>query len=123
MSAFVPSSSYYSLARFLRAGGQAHVNKMLRVVSAAAKSAGVVCGAPGGARTTGRDFGLRIPNFCMIPTPSGRWRLDCPAADGGNPVQRRVRSRLAPPAESQQTFGSSQYRWLPIEAAWCYRFL
>jgi hypothetical protein len=38
---------------------EAHVNKMLRVVSAAAKSAGVVCGAPGGARTTGRDFGLR----------------------------------------------------------------
>ena len=26
------------------------------------------------------------------------------------------------PAESQQTFGSSQYRRLLLEAAWCYRF-
>ena len=49
---------------------------------------------------------------------SGRIRCHISVSATAGP---RVRIHL-PPAESQQTFGSSQYRRLLIEAAWCYRF-
>jgi hypothetical protein len=62
---------------------------------------------------------LRYPALTAPARPRNRAR-----EKGDNQLHRarvlevRIQS---PPAESQQTFGSSQYRRLLIEAAWCYR--
>ena len=72
-------------------------------------------------------FGARKSFF--VPSPAIRFAESrscgvlagiCEGADGPF-AELMVRIRLSP-AESQQTFGSSQYRRLLIEAAWCYRF-
>jgi hypothetical protein len=66
--------------------------------------------------------------FGRVPDKIGRQKGRADPSKAGKRDNQMHRARVLevrihlPPAESQQTFGSSQYRRLLIEAAWCYRF-